>query len=40
MASCRATIDVGTMYIFNMPASNGITVVNVASGPVLTVSYF
>lgn len=35
-----ATIAIGTFYIFDMPAANGITVQNVASGPVLTVSYF
>jgi hypothetical protein len=34
-----ATIAVGTFYTFNMPAANGITVVNVASGPALTVSF-
>jgi len=35
-----ATIAIGTFYTFDMPAVNGITVQNVASGPVLTVSYF
>lgn len=35
-----ATIAIGTFYNFEMPAANGITVQNVASGPVLTVSYF
>lgn len=34
------TIAIGTYYTFDMPAANGITVANVASGPVLTVSYF
>lgn len=34
-----ATIAIGTEYIFNFPVANGITVANVASGPVLTVSY-
>jgi len=34
-----ATIAVGTFYVFAMPAAAGITVVNVASGPVLTVSF-
>lgn len=34
-----ATVTVGTPYVFNMPAANGITAVNVANGPVLTVSY-
>lgn len=35
-----ATIAIGTYYTFDLPAANGITVKNVASGPVLTVSYF
>jgi hypothetical protein len=34
-----ATVSVGTYYTFDMPAANGITVVNVANGPVLTVSF-
>jgi hypothetical protein len=34
-----STIAIGTFYTFVMPAANGITVANVASGPVLTVSY-
>jgi hypothetical protein len=34
-----ATVSVNTFYTFNMPAANGITVANVASGPVLTISY-
>ena len=33
-----ATIAIGTYYIFDMPAQAGITVQNVALGPVLTVS--
>jgi hypothetical protein len=35
-----ATIVIGTFYTFDMPAANGITVANVANGPVLTVSYY
>lgn len=35
-----ATIAIGTFYTFDMPAAAGITVQNVASGPVLTVSYY
>lgn len=35
-----ATVAVGTYYTFDLPAANGITAENVASGPVLTVSYF
>ena len=34
-----ATIAIGTYYTFEMPAANGITVANVVSGPVLTVTY-
>ena len=34
-----ATVAVGTMYTFEMPVATGITVANVASGPVLTLSY-
>lgn len=34
-----ATIAIGTYYTFDMPVANGITVTNVLSGPVLTVSY-
>lgn len=34
-----ATVAIGTMYTFEMPAANGITVANVANGPVLTLSY-
>lgn len=34
-----ATIAIGTYYTFLMPAVNGITAVNVANGPVLTISY-
>jgi hypothetical protein len=34
-----STIAIGAYYIFDMPAAAGITVANVASGPVLTVSY-
>lgn len=34
-----ATIAIGTYYVFEMPAANGITVANVANGPVLTVGY-
>jgi len=34
-----ANITVGTYYTFDMPCANGITAVNVANGPVLTVSY-
>ena len=34
-----ATIAIGTYYTFDMPVANGITVVNVTSGPALTVSY-
>jgi hypothetical protein len=34
-----ATVAIGTQFTFEMPAANGIVVVNVASGPVLTVSY-
>lgn len=35
-----ATVAVGTYYTFDLPAANGITVANVASGPALTVGYF
>ena len=35
-----ATVAVGTYYTFDLPAANGITVQNVASGPALTVSYY
>lgn len=34
-----STIAIGTVYTFNMPVAHGIVVTNVASGPVLTVSY-
>jgi hypothetical protein len=34
-----ATIAVGTLYTFDMPCLNGITAVNVVSGPVLTVAW-
>jgi len=34
-----ATIAIGAYYTFDLPCANGITVTNVASGPVLTVSY-
>ena len=34
-----ASAAVGTLYIFDMPAANGITVAGISSGPVLTVSY-
>lgn len=35
-----ATVSVGAIYEFLMPASAGIVCVNVASGPVMTVSFF
>lgn len=35
-----ATIAIGTVYTFDMPAGNGIVATNVANGPVLTVSYY
>lgn len=35
-----ATIAIGTFYIFDMPATAGITVQNVSSGPVLTISWY
>jgi hypothetical protein len=34
-----ATIAIGTVYDFQFPAANGITVTNVANGPVLTISF-
>jgi hypothetical protein len=39
IAQIPATIGVNTYYTFDMPAANGITVANVANGPVLTVSF-
>jgi len=39
IASIPATVSVGTWYTFLMPAALGITVANVANGPVMTVSY-
>ena len=39
IGSIPATVAVGTFYIFDMPAALGITVANVANGPVLTVSF-
>lgn len=39
IASVPATIAVGTFYVFDMPAAAGITVANVANGPVMTVSF-
>lgn len=34
-----ATVTIGTYYVFEMPAVLGITVANVANGPVLTVAW-
>lgn len=34
-----ATVAVATFYDVSMPVANGIVVVNVANGPVLTVSF-
>lgn len=34
-----ATVAVGTVYEFNLPAAKGITCINVENGPSLTVSY-
>jgi hypothetical protein len=39
IAELPATVAVGTFYSFCMPAGNGIVVQNVASGPVMTVSF-
>lgn len=39
IAQFSNTTAANTVIVFNMPAANGITVANVASGPVLTISF-